>query len=462
MKFNPKPTRIRRAMCHLLGIGAFLATLCTVNSAHAQFGGQAGFAEAFQKDFMRRDMQLFVDYLRLEDWQRPVIEVLLDDYQISFDAGTDACKNAMTELKNEMIANPDQAMEIALRPIKAWETEKRQLRDVFIDNVKTQLSPLQMQRWANLERAMRREKELPRGELPGESMNIFATLYRMELSTEAINGIDPILATYEVVLDNALAARRKAMEKHQPKLQDAMVSRDYEAGLSGLRSIMTARATVCDSHFNAIEEIRTALPGETGDEFAQLILSAGFPDIFKRTSVDRLIDSVRVLDSLTDDQIAELDIIEAEYNIAIDESNSQLLQAHQIYGREIPILQAKRSIARRNNQTPERGSDVPEEISQLKTERDKMLEHFRNRLLDLLSPEQANQIPAAAKYGRTVKTRDTANGPGTRQTPSAPSNGNQRGAGVKGRDNKQGGKDSSLSSASEKELFKRTPGTTQD
>ena len=85
-------------------------------------------------------MQLFVDYLRLEDWQRPIIEVLLDDYQITFDAGTEACKNQMANLKEEMLADPENAMEIALRPIKEWETEKK-LRsenagaDCFIDSI---------------------------------------------------------------------------------------------------------------------------------------------------------------------------------------------------------------------------------------------------------------------------------------------------------------------------------------
>ena len=366
----------------------------------AQFGGQAGFAEAFQRDFFRRDMQLFVDYLRLEDWQRPIIEVLLDDYQADFDAGTEECKNRMADLKDEMLASPDQAMEIALRPIKQWEVEKQQIKLKFIDNIRTQLSPLQMERWPSLERAMRREKELPLGEIPGESMNVFAVLHGMVLPPETVHLIDPILLTYETTLDTALDNRREQMNQYQPVLQDAMVSRDYEAGLGGLRKIVAARKLVCDTHFVVIDELYRTLPPELGDEFRNTILSRGYADIYKRNSVDRLLESVRLLQDLTSDQSAAIDTIEAEYLVAITQSNELLLQAYRAFGSEIPILEAKRAIARRNKETVERGSGIPQQVTDLKTERQKMLDDYRSRILDVLTPEQSRSIPAAAKFDR--------------------------------------------------------------
>lgn len=384
----------------LLMVAACAASLFMSSTASAQFGNQAGFAEAFQKDFLRRDMQLFVDYLRLEDWQRPIIEVLLDDYQVSFDAGTEACKDQMANLKDEMLANPDRAMEIALRPIKDWESEKKRMGYEFIENIRAQLSPLQMQRWESLERAMRREKELPLGELPGEKMNVFAVLHGMELSPDHVQSIDPLLLTYEVQLDVALDNRRQQMEKYQPQLQDAMVSRDYEAGLQGLRKIAAARAQVTTAHLVAIDDISGALPVEFGDEFRLTILSRGYPDIFKRNSVDRLIAAVRALPDLTPEQAAGLDQIEGEYLVALAESNERLLQAYRANAEEIPVLQAKQSIARRNKEEVKRGANMPQEITSEKTSRDLMLEEFRLRILELLKPEQSANIPAAAKFDR--------------------------------------------------------------
>ena len=48
-------------------------------SAAPQLGQSAGFAEAFQPDFLSRDMDLIVETLELEDWQRTILQSLLDD-----------------------------------------------------------------------------------------------------------------------------------------------------------------------------------------------------------------------------------------------------------------------------------------------------------------------------------------------------------------------------------------------
>ena len=384
-----------------------LTCTCFISApATAQFGSQAGFAEAFQKDFLRRDMQLFVDYLRLEDWQRPIIEVLLDDYQISFDAGTDACKDRMANLKDAMLADPENAMEIALRPIKEWETEKKVMRDEFIANIQAQLSPLQMQRWQSLERAMRREKELPLGELPGERMNIFAVLHGMELKPNDLQSIDPILLEYEIGLDGALNNRRSMMDRFQPLLQEAMVSRDYKAGLSGLRNIAEARSGVIETHLVVIESISRNLPMMLGDEFRRIILKRGYPEIFKTNSVDRLLESTRLDDSLTLEQSAGLDQIEAEYLVSLTDSNERLLDLHRLHAKDIPILQAQQSIARRNKENVERGSSTPPQIAEEKIAKQTMIEEYRMRILDLLTPEQVARIPASAKFDRRGRDAD--------------------------------------------------------
>ena len=55
--------------------------------AMAQFGGRAGFSEALKPDLLPRDMTMIVETLKLEEWQRPIVQSLLEDYQISFKTG---------------------------------------------------------------------------------------------------------------------------------------------------------------------------------------------------------------------------------------------------------------------------------------------------------------------------------------------------------------------------------------
>ena len=63
--------------------------------AFAQFGGKSGFSQAFKPDLLPRDMTMIVETLKLEEWQRAIVQTLLQDYQDSFKTGTDAIREKM-------------------------------------------------------------------------------------------------------------------------------------------------------------------------------------------------------------------------------------------------------------------------------------------------------------------------------------------------------------------------------
>jgi hypothetical protein len=399
------------ALGMLLGL-TFLAT--TAKPASAQFGDQAGFTEVFRPDFYRRDMQLYADYLRLEEWQRPIVEILLDDYQVSFDLGTKECRDRMSLLKDELQADPENAMKIALRPIREWESEKRELKRLLIADIQGQLSPLQIQRWPSLERAMRREKELPQGDLPGESMNIFVALQEIDLTPADEQAIDPILLEYEIAIDRALARRRETMDKYQEVLKDAMISKDTDSGLNALRKIGETRSEVCALHMQAIDELISALPEESSIAFRRSVLTNGFPTVFEQTRVDRLLLSVRKLKDLTPDQADQIDAIEDRYEIDLMTANTLLIDAYKVYGAEIPILEAKRAIARRNKE-PVRVQKLPDALIALQTEKDQMVEDYRQQILAVLNKEQAAVVPMSMSNIRQNQNQN-------RTTPSSRSN----------------------------------------
>lgn len=162
------PSLRRLTLCLVLG-----ASVLPTVPAHAQLGMQAGFVEAFQPDFLHRDMDLFRQYLLLEEWQQPIVESLLKDYLADFKIGTDGLRDTMKNMKDQIIAAGDQgAIGVIMGPIDRWIEEKARLKGRFVDNLRSQLSEEQMNHWVDLERAMRREKELPRGELSGEAIDL--------------------------------------------------------------------------------------------------------------------------------------------------------------------------------------------------------------------------------------------------------------------------------------------------
>jgi len=368
--------------------------------ASAQFGAQAGFNEVFQPDYYRRDMQLFMDYLKLEPWQKPIVEMMLEDYQISFDAGTDACRGQMQNLKEEMMANPENAMEIALRPIQVWGQEKAIMKLELIENIRTQLSPLQMERWPSLDRAMRREKDLPKGQIPGESMNLFVVLHGMQLSQADIQAIDPGLLEYEVQLDRALEDRSKILKQNQKRIQDAMAQKNTEVGMSALRKISESRATVCAIHFEALEDIASNLPPEKAETFKMTVLKNGFPEIYQETIVDKILKNIRRDDTLEPEQITLIDEIESRYLVSLEESNLRLLEAYKVDGKQIPIIEANRAVARRNKEST-RMARLPDSILAVTREREEMLERYRQELLNVLTSNQQNSVRTRTQVDRS-------------------------------------------------------------
>ena len=393
-------------------VAASIMCLGLTAPASAQFGAQAGFNEVFQPDYYRRDMQLFMDYLKLEPWQKPIVEMMIEDYQISFDAGTQSCRDEMQNLKDEMMADPANAMQIALRPIQKWEREKQTMKLELIENIRTQLSPLQMERWPSLDRAMRREKDLPKGQIPGESMNLFVVLHGMELTQADVQAIDPTLLEYEVRLDQALEERNETLKKHQKVIQDAMVQKNIEVGMSALKKISESRASVCVIHFAALDDISANLAPDKAEEFRKTVLERSFPEIYEETIVDRVLKTIRIDRSLEPVQITLIDEIESRYLVSLEQSNIALLEAYKADGKQIPIIEAERAIARRNKEST-RMAKLPESILALTREREEMLERYRQELLDVLSSNQR----------KSVRTRSLTDRPGAERAGNA---GNQK------------------------------------
>lgn len=359
--------------------------------AKAQFGGAAGFADAFRPEFLERDMPLFVEHLRLEDWQRPIVEMLLQDYSQSFEAGIELVKNEMRDAQAVMgRAQPDDVMKIILEPISRWDVERRGLRDEFLLNVKAQLSGDQIARWPRFERTLRREKELPKGELHGESVDLYSMFRSLRLPYEIEEAVDPLLAQYELELDTALEARRVRIDSLQEGIKDAMAAMDFDAGLSATDRIMETRIAVRNVQDAWIERIAEALPDPHADTFRRNALERGYPKAFRPTAIPRLLESVRQIPDLTDDQTSQLDTIESDFDASLASLETRIVDTIR---REQPgeaRRKVERMIERRNGNTVRR---EPNAEDKLIAEKNDLVDATRRRILAVLTPEQTGQLP---------------------------------------------------------------------
>ena len=385
----PNAMSIRRPILAL--IVTVLSTLFGASEARAQFGS-AGLADAFRPEFLDRDMPLFVEQLQLEEWQRPVVEILLQDYAISFEGGVEQVKERMRQHATNITdaSRSEEAMKMILEPISEWDRQRRILRDDFLLNVKAQLSTEQMNRWPRFERSLRREKELPKGELSGESVDLYTIFRTLRMPYETEETVDPLLVQYELELDQVLEARRQRMDSLQEEMKEAMTSMNFDRGLEATEKIMRSRVAVRAVQDAWIDRISAQLPPEFGTTFRRNALERGYPKAFRPTAIPRLLESARNLSDLSNDQMAALDDIEARFNLALSEIEQQIVSMIRETEPGDARRRVERLIARRNGERVDR---EPTEVDKLIAKKNDLVDKTRREILAVLTPEQTNELP---------------------------------------------------------------------
>jgi hypothetical protein len=375
---------------------AAASALGAARPAEAQAGRRMLFAEAFRPDIMQRDLSLMAQQLLLEEWQRPVIEALINDYTTAFNTGVDAMKDRMRAASENAVRSGttggDQVLQKVLEPLGGWRTEKEQMLAKFTSDVKSQLGAQQLERWPAFERALRRERLLPEGDLSGERVDLFAVMAKMQPTPAEEEAAAPVLAQYEVALDQVLAARSQRSKEVLPRLEAAMSAMDYEKMGDLQDQVMQASVAVRDANDAAIESIAAAL-GTRGPEFRKAALDEGYADVYRIHPVMVLMQQVRKLGSLSPEQVAQVDALMQEFAVACDQANARLAA--------VVRAEEPRGAKRRARAMMERKSGAPvsapgtkpdDEVAKARAEKEAMGQPFRERLMAILGPEQLAEI----------------------------------------------------------------------
>jgi len=374
--------------------------------ASAQFGGRGGFAQAFQPDIMQRDVTLMTSSLGLEEWQRPVVEALLQDYMSNFNTGVEALKDRMKVASDDAgkLATSnggDAVLEKIMAPLNSWRTEKTQMLEKFMSDLKSQLGPQQLERWPSFERALRRERLLPDGDLSGESVDLFAVLTRMQLTPAEQEAVKQPLAAYELMLDEALVTRMTSIAVLDRELSDAMASMNYDRGADIQDKVMVVRIGVRSANDAGIELLAAAL-GDRSEEFRTRALEAGYPDVFRPHPVMILMQQAYALPSLTPEQTSQIDALMSEFGTACRDANMKIYDAVRVDQPKAPRKRVQAAADRKSGasgsapNTPQ-GANSTDPVVKARIDRETMGAPFRDRLLAILNDEQKAELPGGVK-----------------------------------------------------------------
>ncbi|HMN97025.1 MAG TPA: hypothetical protein PKC43_02915 [Phycisphaerales bacterium] len=395
-----------------LALGAGCAASLLDSPAAAQFGGFSAMSEAFSPDLLQRDIVVFHENLALEEWQRPVIEVLLADYVEAFSIGSELVREQMSQVRVDG-ASSSEVIRRLMAPVNQWIKDKEALRVELLESIRMQLGQEQLERWPAFERALRREKSLGSGVLSGESTNLFLIVKGLPLDRDAVRAVQPALAEYEVLLDNALQRREAAMKAQQDAISRAMIEMDHSAGLAAMEQITQARVIVRQAQDQGATIIAEALPEDVRAEFVRRWRENAYPKIFRAPALRRTFEVARSLPDLTSEQRAGIDRIEADYITKLDALNLQMLDTLRL---EEPREFKRKAEAAQNRQPGRPVERIPDALAQFDPIRDSYEQEARLALEALLNPEQVAMLPSA---GKGTSGRDRQRDLGDRADPKA-------------------------------------------
>jgi len=388
--------------------------------ASAQFGGKAGFSEAFKPDLLPRDMTMIVETLKLEDWQRPIVQSLLQDYQDSFKTGTDALKEKMVESAKQQKNGGAKNMRGLLEPIQNWLPEKARLFEDLMSSIQSQLGPNQKERWPKFERAVRRARSLDDSDLSGEGVDLIAILQQMQLQPTILEAAQSAVDQYEIALDAALIARDAQITALLPKFSDAMENMDLQTGGNLQSQIMVVRVVVRDLQDDAIEKITLALPAPYAQDFRTRALSQGYREVFQSDPLSNFFAAVLNLNDLTAEQKTAIQSAQTTWDGAFSALQLKMLDTTRS---EEPQKAKRKTISNAAKKAAKDGTTPPEVppdlMIPLRNEKNKLVQDTRESVLKLLSEDQTDRLAAGVPGVRPPPPSTT---PGMYQNAGKPQN----------------------------------------
>ena len=337
-----------------------------------------------------------------EDAQRQIIELYR---KRSEEIRAKLRASRRSEVDNERLR---QVLDGYREVLEEWTLEKRQLQSGLMDNVQLLLNQQQEERWPAFERRFRREKTLSKGELSGESVNLFHLIREMDLEAVYREAVAEPLAAYDVALDAALRQRNYYLPTAQRELATAAETGDVARAEVVLHRQIELQVAVRDVNDAFTETMTRALTPDLGRQFRELANSRGYPRVYRTTRAQQMFDEARRLAGPSSEILSAIDELEARYGAELAGVNEQLIPTVRQYEPEETMYRTLRRIDRDAADEMAWSEDLIAAGLRLRHEMD---QRYIEELEAFLAPELAERLrrmrqgPGANENGRREDSR---------------------------------------------------------
>jgi len=370
-------------------------------------GGQGGFGDLMrlgdfeQPEFSTRDIPTMVNVLGLDEVQRDIITGFVEQYQADFNAENEKFRDDMARLREQLReeggANIDwrDRIEPLRARMESTTTARRTMRDTLLNDVKAVLLAQQLEKWPAYERVLRRRYSLPRGLISGERVDLFAVVESAGLDESSRLAIAPVLADYELQLDDAIVRRDQDMQRAEEDIRDAFQSMDIDLARQAIERQRKLRVRLRDINDQFATQIESNLADPA--PFRAAYRDAAFPQIYRETWGMLSFESALAIDGLDPATRSSIEALHDQFTQRIAQLNEQL---ERVYREEEPkrgerMLQMFTERLNAADNTPGGGFQRMEDPIRLaEQQRSEYERQMVEQMSAMLTPEQVALLPA--------------------------------------------------------------------
>lgn len=309
-----------------------------------------------------------------------------------------ALREEMIELRPQRPQGEEleQMMDAMRKVAQEWRRQRAALKRELETNLQSILTEDQLENWPDFERTLRRQKTLPQGRLSGERIDLMLLLRDLDLDAKTSAALEPVVEEYTLALDRALAARNEAIEPSWDEIFGAMRAGDVDRAVALARDGTTLRISVRRVNERYAETIAGVLAEtasqELAEEFRSIYKRRAYPRIFRPTRTQRAFNAAKEIEHLDEEVLAAIVALEGTYLIELTAKNRQLVQVTRKHEPDRGQRWLRWGAARMAGQRPQRRQEE-DPIRETFAERTELDQKYRNRLEDLLTPEQVAMLP---------------------------------------------------------------------
>ncbi|MCH7848479.1 MAG: hypothetical protein IIB53_08970 [Planctomycetes bacterium] len=272
--------------------------------------------------------------------------------------------------------------------------ERTQLKHGFETDLTLLLSDEQAEVWPVVDRQLRRLNTLSRGELAGESLDLYQLVDQWKSGAAKEQPVADTLDDYELRLDDALSQRNAFLTESEVDTFMAWAEQDHKKSLALIGRESDLRRSVRNVNEAFAETIAGDLDEQEAASFRHAARKAAYQSVYRTMRQQRLFAQAKAIDGLDSDVLDAVTNLETAYLEELALVNDQLVEATHDYEpgqkkRMIEMMQQFRSGSMQLDRPP------TNPIIDGHRQRRSLGERYAKQLKSILTTEQFESLPAA-------------------------------------------------------------------